>query len=315
MAVATLVGLTAQAQAQPAEGKARAVTVTVLSTMLTDAQGIGEWGFAAVVEVDGYRLLFDTGNRPETVLRNAEELKVDLASVEDVVLSHNHGDHAGGLSTLRRTLGVKSPKALSRVHVGRGIFETRRSEGGDRDNSMSAIRQAYEAGGGKVIEDSGPERLAPAVWLTGPVTRRYPERNWSGGVRILTAEGEVEDTIPEDMSLVVDARDGLVIVTGCGHAGIGNIMAQTREMFPGTPVRAVVGGLHLLNASEESLAWTADRMREAGVKYLLGAHCTGIEAVYRLRVLAGLDRKTAVVGAVGSSYSSATGIDPLRLAR
>ena len=85
-------------------------------------------------------------------------------------------------------------------------------------------------------------------------------------------------------------------------------------MVPGVPVRVVVGGLHLLDADERSLAWTAKQMRKAGVTHLLGAHCTGLEAVYRLRALLGLDRRTAVVGAVGSSYSSATGLDPRWLA-
>ena len=64
--------------------------------------GIGEWGFAAVVEVDGHRILFDTGARPDTVLNNAKELGVDLSNITDVVLSHNHADHTGGLMTLRR---------------------------------------------------------------------------------------------------------------------------------------------------------------------------------------------------------------------
>jgi 7,8-dihydropterin-6-yl-methyl-4-(beta-D-ribofuranosyl)aminobenzene 5'-phosphate synthase len=153
------------------------------------------------------------------------------------------------------------------------------------------------------------------VWLTGPVARRSPERNWSKGASIVTAGKVVEDTLPEDMSLVVHAEDGLIVVSGCGHAGIGNVLAQAREMVPGVPVRAIIGGLHLYDADEKSLEWTARQMRKAGVDYLLGAHCTGIEALYRLRALAGLDRRTAVVGAVGSSYSSAAGLDPLRLAR
>lgn len=313
--IAAILSVIAHAQAQPSEVKAKAVKVTVLSTMLTDTEGIGEWGFAAIVDVDGYRLLFDTGARQETVLRNAEELKIDLAGIEDVALSHNHSDHTGGLVTLRRALSAKNPKALVRIHVGRGMFEPRRHEGSDEGNPMPAVRQAYESTGGKVVEHSKPARLAPGVWLTGPVARRHPERNWPKGWRIVTANGEVEDTIPEDMSLVVHTGDGLLIVTGCGHAGIGNILAQAREMIPGVPVLAVVGGLHLLDAEEKSLAWTADRMREAGVKYLLGAHCTGIEAVYRLRALAEMNRSSAVVGAVGSSYSSVTGLDPRWLAR
>ena len=123
-----------------------------------------------------------------------------------------------------------------------------------------------------------------------------------------------EDTIPEDQAVVVTPETGSSWSPGAVMPGIGNILAQAREMVPGVPVRAVMGGLHLFEADEKSLAWTAGRMREAGVQYLLGAHCTGLEAVYRLRALLGLDRRTVVVGAVGSSYSSATGLDPRVLA-
>jgi 7,8-dihydropterin-6-yl-methyl-4-(beta-D-ribofuranosyl)aminobenzene 5'-phosphate synthase len=211
---------------------------------------------------------------------------------------------------------TKSPGALSRAHVAPGIFLSRRSErGADSEaNRMVAAREAYEATGARFVDYPKAATLAPGVWLTGPVARRYPERNWRKGVRIATRDGLEDDTIPEDQSLVVDTGDGLVVVTGCGHAGIGNILAQAREIVPGAPVRAVVGGLHLLDADEPSLAWTAGLMREAGVRHLLGAHCTGLEAVYRLRALLGLDRTTAVVGAVGSSYSSTAGLDPRWLA-
>ena len=316
VAMAVIVGATTGLlPAQPSAAKAKAVKVTVLSTMLADTEGVGEWGFAALVEVDGQRFLFDTGARQDTVLHNAEELRVDLAGVTDVILSHHHGDHTGGLLKLRQTLGPRNSSALSRAHVARGIFEPRRSKDENDGNPMPALRGEYEATGAKVIEHAQAELLAPGVWLTGPVARRYPERNWAKGSSIMSASGPVEDTIPEDMSLVIDAQEGLIVITGCGHAGIGNILAQAREMVPGVPVRAVVGGLHLLDADEKSLSWTAKQMRKAGVEYLLGAHCTGLEAVYRLRELLGLDRRTAVVGAVGSSYSSVTGLDPRWLAR
>ncbi len=70
--------------------------VTILSTMLSD-EGIGEWGFAALVEADGHRILVDTGAKPDTVLSNARELNIDLSDVREVVLTHNHDDHVGGL--------------------------------------------------------------------------------------------------------------------------------------------------------------------------------------------------------------------------
>jgi 7,8-dihydropterin-6-yl-methyl-4-(beta-D-ribofuranosyl)aminobenzene 5'-phosphate synthase len=294
---------------------ARDVKITVLSTMLAE-EGVGEWGFAALVEVDGYRLLFDTGAREETVLRNAAEMKVDLTNVTDVMLSHHHADHTGGLLRLRQAKWGGG-KALSRAHVATGMFTPRRrAEGGATErNPMIAARAAYEAGGGQVVEHPRAAQMAPGVWVTGPIERRHPERNFPKGSTVVTPTGPAEDTVPEDQSVVIRTADGLVVLTGCGHAGIGNILAKARALFPGVPIRAVVGGLHLFAADDKALAWTADRMREAGVRELMGAHCTGLEAVYRLRALLGLPREAAVVGAVGARWSTEKGIEPGVLAR
>jgi 7,8-dihydropterin-6-yl-methyl-4-(beta-D-ribofuranosyl)aminobenzene 5'-phosphate synthase len=307
-----LVGLSAELpdrdNLRPAH--ARAVKVTILSTMLADTVGIGEWGFAALVEVDGYQLLFDTGGRPETVLHNAAEMGIDLSTVTDVVLSHHHGDHVAGLLTLRRALQAKNPAALSRAHVASGIFQSRRTSKGSEGNPILAWRAEYEARGGHFVEHAGVIELAPGVWLTGPVPRQFNERNWPASRRLVTKNGLVEDSLPEDQALVVRTERGLVLLTGCGHAGIGNLLAYAQALHRGVPVRAVLGGLHLLDADEAQLAWTAKRMHGAAVQYLLGAHCTGLEAVYRLRALAKLSRATAVVGGVGSHYDDEHGMNP-----
>jgi 7,8-dihydropterin-6-yl-methyl-4-(beta-D-ribofuranosyl)aminobenzene 5'-phosphate synthase len=298
------------ATGDPRPAMASAVKVTVLSTMLADTVGIGEWGFAALVEVDGYRLLYDTGGRPETVLHNAEEMGIDLSTVTDVVLSHHHGDHVAGLLTLRRALQARNPAALSRVHVGTGIFQSRRTSKGIEGNPILAWRAEYEAAGGHFLEHARATELAPGVWVTGPVPRQYNERYWPKSRRLVTTSGLVEDSLPEDQALVVRTERGLVVLTGCGHAGIGNMLAYAQKLHQGVPVRAVLGGLHLLDADEAQLAWTAGRMRDAGVRYLLGTHCTGLEAVYRLRALAKLSRSSAAVGAVGSHYDDERGVDP-----
>jgi 7,8-dihydropterin-6-yl-methyl-4-(beta-D-ribofuranosyl)aminobenzene 5'-phosphate synthase len=180
---------------------------------------------------------------------------------------------------------------------------------------MLATRTAYEATGARFVEHAKPERLAPSVWVTGAIPRRHAEKNYPKGVTVLKPGGAEPDTIPEDLSVVIDARDGLIVMTGCGHAGIGNILSQARDMVPATPVKAVLGGLHVYDADDATLTWTAGQMREAGVKELVGAHCTGIESLHRLRELLGLDRKTAVVGAVGAGYSSAAGIRPGAIAQ
>jgi 7,8-dihydropterin-6-yl-methyl-4-(beta-D-ribofuranosyl)aminobenzene 5'-phosphate synthase len=308
----SLAAALAAAEGDPA--RVRSLRIVILSTMLAD-EGVGEWGFAAVVEADGRRLLFDTGARPRTVLENARELKVDLASVDDVVLSHNHGDHTGGLLTLRTELSRERKAALGRVHVGRGIFWSRPGPNGEESNSALKIRSVFEASGGSFVEHEGPVALQPGVWLTGPVPRVHSERNWSAVGRVVAPDGSVEDTVPEDQSLVIDTEQGLVILSGCGHAGVVNTAAYAQKVVRKAPLHALIGGFHLFPLPDDRLDWTADRLREVGVEQLVGAHCTGIEAVYRLRERLGLSRGTAVVGAVGASFVLGTGIDPRNVAR
>jgi 7,8-dihydropterin-6-yl-methyl-4-(beta-D-ribofuranosyl)aminobenzene 5'-phosphate synthase len=291
--------------------------VTVLSTMLVGAGGaggIGEWGFAALLEADGRRVLIDTGARPETVLRNVEEMRIDLSNVTEVVLTHNHGDHTGGLLALRRAYMAKNPAALSRVHVPAGIFISRLSDGREA-GGLLPIKADFEKLGGQFIEHSAPFELFAGVWLLGPVPRVHPERNWSATGRLQLPGGPVEDNIPEDTAIAVNTRSGLVVISGCGHAGIINTLEYARKSVADVPIEAAVGGFHLFAGSDEVLDWTGGRLKALGVRNLLGAHCTGIEAVFRLRQLIGLARRTAVVAAVGSSFTLGTGIESPPLAR
>jgi len=293
----------------------RALKITLLSTMLVgEREGMGEWGFSALVQAEGHRILVDTGAHPETVLQNARDLNIDLSDVQEVILTHNHWDHVTGLMTLRRELMKKAPAALSVVHVAKGIFYSRPSPKGE-GNKMIAIRKEYEATGGKFIEHSEGGEIFPGAWLTGPVPRKYPERNWSVTGKVQTPDGLVEDNIPEDQSLVLNTARGLVVVTGCGHAGIVNILTYTTANYRDLPIYGVVGGLHLFAASDEQVNWTGDEFKEFKVANLLGAHCTGIEAVYRLRDRAGLTRKSALVGSVGATFTLTDGIVPGELAK
>jgi 7,8-dihydropterin-6-yl-methyl-4-(beta-D-ribofuranosyl)aminobenzene 5'-phosphate synthase len=304
------------AAAQPAsDHRVKSLKIRVLSTMLTADDGIGEWGFAALVEVDGRRILFDTGAHPDTVLNNVKDLNVELTNVTDVVLSHNHRDHTGGFLTLRRAMQQKNPASLSRTHVGKGIFLVRRVDQSRTSEFMSKVRGEYEAGGGQMIEYDKPVELWNGVWLTGPVPRKYPERNWSGRSEIQTAEGWKEDNIPEDMSMVVNTDQGLVVLSGCGHSGIINTLEYSRSAIRNAPIHAALGGFHLYELDDAKLKWTAGKLREFGVANFLGAHCTGIEAVYRIRELTGLNRRTCSVGAVGAVFELGKGMDPGSIAR
>ncbi|HEY4749149.1 MAG TPA: MBL fold metallo-hydrolase [Steroidobacteraceae bacterium] len=308
---------TAPAATADAKLAVQALKITVLVTNLAGdpREGQGEWGYSALVEADGHKILYDTGASADLVLRNARALKIDLSDVEDVVLSHNHWDHVNGLMTLRSELSKINPRAMSRVHVGAGIFQPRLTASGGDSNGLKDIRAQYIATGGAFIVHDRPTQLWPGVWFTGPIPRPNPEKNWSPGLSLQTAQGRVEDNVPEDSALVFDTRSGTVILTGCGHAGIVNIAEYARHIVGPQPLLAIVGGLHLFAASDATLTWTGAQLKSFGLQNLLAGHCTGIEATYRLREASGLERKTAVVSAVGSSFTLGRGIDPLELAR
>lgn len=290
--------------------KISSLEIITLSTMLAD-QGIGEWGYSALIKADGNKILFDTGNRPETVLQNARELGVDLSDVQDVFLSHNHGDHVGGLLTLREEFKKTNPDALSRVHVGKGIFYER--IGGD--DQMRMIKEILEKDGVEIIEYDSEKELFPGIWTTGPVERVHDEKNWFAGGKIKTEQGIVVDNIPEDQSIAIATPDGFILVSGCGHAGIVNTIDQIRSDIYEMDVFAAIGGFHLVQATDEELEWTADKLKKSGVKRIIGAHCTGINALYTLRHLLNLDRTQAVVGSVGDRFDLKNGISAGTIAR
>ncbi len=293
--------------------KVNSLKITILSTMLAD-KGFGEWGFAALVEADGNRIVFDTGAHPDTVLKNAKELGIDLAGVKDVVLSHHHDDHTNGLLTLRSELSKQKPESISVVHVGEGIFLSRPGKDGKETNTLVNAKSEFENTGGKFVVHSKPAELVPGVWLTGLVPRKYPEKNYPSDQKVKTNDGIIPDIVPEDLSMVIQTAKGLVVLTGCGHSGIVNLVDFSHELFK-SDIYAAIGGFHLFHLDDSQLDWTAAKLKEFGVKNFVGAHCTGIEAVYHIRKQIPLARANCVVGAVGASFDLDKGIDPLKLAK
>ena len=147
--------------------------------------------------------------------------------------------------TLRKALAKQNPAALSRVHVAEGIFLDRTApDGGAQEQLDDGARTAYEATGGSSW--SQPPVGDPARRLgQRPVPRPHSERNWPHAGRIKSPQGIVEDSIPEDMSLYIDTPQGLVVITGCGHAGTINTVQHARSVVREAPAYGLIGGLHL----------------------------------------------------------------------
>lgn len=302
------------ATSAPAQEPAVDVTVTVLTTNTADGgRTQGEWSFSAWVEVGERHFLFDTGWTPDNVLMNAEKLGIDLSVAEDLVLSHHHQDHTGGLETLRRELSRRNPAALSRIHVAPGIFASRPLPDGGERNPMVALRGRIEATGARFIVHDGPAEISPGVWVTGTVPRTHEERNYAiGPDRVLVGDdgSHVPDIVPDSQSMVIVTPEGPIMISGCGHAGMINTLEYVNSRISDLPPQAAIGGFHLFAATPEAMSWTSERIAELGLRHFIGAHCTGIESVYEIRASAGLDRDTARVGAIGTRYEAGRGIIP-----
>jgi len=297
--------------------------ITILSTMLAQV-GIGEWGFSALVEADSNKILFDAGGHEKTVLENARELNIDLSNVPVLILSHWHDDHTTGWLPLRNAMDTINKQALAITHVGYGFFYSRFGPKGtgitDTVKNDSSSRRndslLYVKTGGKIVEHNNFEEIFPGVYLTGSVPRQFPEKNYPAVDKIKDASGNlIEDNIPEDMSLVIQTDKGLVLLSGCGHAGIINTVTYARNNVQHQPLLAAIGGFHLLQSTDEQIKWTAEQLRISGIRYFMGAHCTGIEPVYQIREWANLKRGECIVGSVGATFDLDKGFMTGALAR
>jgi 7,8-dihydropterin-6-yl-methyl-4-(beta-D-ribofuranosyl)aminobenzene 5'-phosphate synthase len=304
-----------QITAQQEKHVVKHLKITVLSTMLAQP-GIGEWGFSALVEADSIKILFDAGGREKTVLENAKELNIDLSKVPTLILSHWHGDHTVGWLPLRNAISAINKSALAITHVAPGFFDTRILLNGTENQSRQKDSFLYVQTGGQIIVHKKFKEIFPGIYLTGLVPRKYPEKNYQVGNKRKDASGTIlEDNIPEDMSLVIRTDKGLVLLSGCGHSGIINTIVHVQNNLQKQSLLAAIGGFHLLENTDQQIRWTADQLKPSGIRYFMGAHCTGIEPVYQIREWVGLKRGECIVGSVGGTFDLEKGFSEMLLTR
>ena len=255
----------------------------------TDPGLRAEHGFAALVsvrrEATTTTLLFDTGLTPDGMVVNASRMGVDLSGVHGVVLSHGHFDHVGGLVGLA---GRRGPRALPMV-VHPRAWTRRRLAPPNHDvfELPTLSRRALEGEGFEVVERREPSLLVDGcVLITGEVDRTTEfERGmpplhqaWNG------AGWEHDALVPDDQALVVHVRGrGLVVLTGCGHAGAVNIVRQAQRLTGVDRLHALLGGLHLSGpAFEPVIPPTVAALTELAPALLVPAHCSGWRAQHAL---------------------------------
>jgi 7,8-dihydropterin-6-yl-methyl-4-(beta-D-ribofuranosyl)aminobenzene 5'-phosphate synthase len=239
---------------------------------------LGEHGFSALIEPSGGDpLLFDTG-QGLTLLHNARRMNKDLSSVKEVVLSHGHYDHAGGLKPLLEECGAK------KVYAHPELFRPRyrvKDTGESYPISLPVCREELEAGGATFDLSREFRTIAPGMHLTGEVPRVTDFETGDEGL-YCDCNGEECDLTPDDQSLVLETEKGLVLVLGCCHAGVVNTLEHVAAVTGRRDVYAVIGGTHLGFCSQEQLTKTVALLRKLGLKKLAVSHCTGFAASARL---------------------------------
>jgi 7,8-dihydropterin-6-yl-methyl-4-(beta-D-ribofuranosyl)aminobenzene 5'-phosphate synthase len=266
---------------------------------------VAEHGYSALITVrrenHANTVLYDTGISPDGLAHNVERLGVDVGTIEAVVLSHSHFDHAGGfvgLSRLRGRSGLPVTvhplvwSARRTVVPGRPVFELPRLR-----------RSSLEAEGFDVIERRQPSVLiGGSVLVTGEVDRTT---DFEAGMPYHEAHRDgrwaPDPLIVDDQAVVINVRDrGLVVVTGCGHAGAVNIVRHAMRLTGINRVHALIGGYHLGGLGfEPVIAPTVAALRDLAPDFLVPGHCTGWKAQHRI---AAALPEAFLPNAVGTSF-------------
>lgn len=241
-----------------------------------------EHGFSVLVETPEKKILFDTGQTGAFV-RNADLLKKDLSDVDLVILSHGHYDHTGGVPELLRRQNAKLP-----VYIGKEFFCPKYKlleDGSYKYNGIPFTAELLTAKNSMAELHYIKEDI---TWLSETLVlfKNFKRTNDFERINpkffIETEQGFEQDLFSDEIVLGVLTKQGLVLIAGCSHAGIINILEHVKQVL-GIPVTAVLGGTHLVEAKEERLQKTVDALKTYGVKIIAVSHCTGEEGMKRLQ--------------------------------
>lgn len=267
------------------------VLVLVEDSASFDSNLLAQHGISLFVEArwGGHlkRIIVDVGPDPSTLQHNMETLNIDPCSIDIVVLTHCHYDHTSGVSSLVARTGRKDLLVIGHPELFRPNFTTspclkyvgmRTSDAPDR----------ISAAGARLLLSKDPLQIAPGLCTTGQVPRVTPFED-TGMSFFTLVDGKVtQDSMLDDMALVANVKGrGVVIVTGCSHSGIVNIVKQAMQIYPDSKLDGIIGGFHLIKASHERVRLTVESIAALEPRWVSAGHCTGFQAQVALHLALG----------------------------
>jgi 7,8-dihydropterin-6-yl-methyl-4-(beta-D-ribofuranosyl)aminobenzene 5'-phosphate synthase len=240
-----------------------------------------EHGLSFYLEVDGHVYMSDVGQSGKFA-DNAAHLGVNLIRVEAVVISHHHYDHGGGLGRFFReneTAQVYLRKLQDAFYIAEDPSGAIRTIGLDD----GLLRRHQE----RVVGVSEGGEIFPGLHLVTEIPKLFPKPGGDQRLKIKFGAEVKPDPFAHELVTVIEQDDALVILTGCAHNGVLNMIAATRKALPNKPIKAVVGGFHLHHEAPSTVRWIGEKLLEMDIPSIVTGHCTGDDAVLILEEVLG----------------------------
>lgn len=251
------------------------VSITILvENTVRRPELLAEHGFAALVNVNGRKILFDTG-AGHTLISNAGVLGVDLIDVSAVILSHGHYDHTGGFRAFLKLHGPVD------VYAHPHVFSERYKLQEDMAPEYIGIgwtREQLQNEGAISNLQTTPAELEEGVFLTGAIPRLTPYEKISNKFQVKLNNRWEQDKILDDQALTIRSSKGIVVISGCAHAGLINTLRHVQLLTGEEKIHAFFGGTHLNGATNERIKCTVEALDEFDLDIVGAGHCTGFEA-------------------------------------
>lgn len=256
------------------------VKVTVITeNSVTKRHLLAEHGLSLLIETGDYKLLFDTG-QGLVIEPNLKTLQINLTQINAIALSHGHNDHTGGL---KKVLALSGPKP---IYGHPGIFDEKYAtltEGGYRPNGIPFSKGELEKMGAELHLEAKPVQLSKDIILCGQVPRVTEFEQTNPHFAVKQGEGYEVDPLLDDQALFIKTPRGTVVVAGCSHSGIINILRYAQQVTGMEKIYAVIGGTHLVAADDERLDITIKALKDMHVEKIAVSHCTGFIAQMKLK--------------------------------
>lgn len=257
------------------------LTVLLDNNTLIDRYLIGEPGVCYHIEIDGRRILLDTGYS-DIFLQNANILGIDLKQLDTIVLSHGHNDHSWGLGHLMQYFDRTDRSVDNKIQLVAHPDAFLPKYHGSKPIGANYPPDCYSTYINK-IETKTPLYITDNLLFLGEVERTNDfEAQWPIGKTKDCCGHLVDDYVLDDSALVYTGQNGIVVITGCSHSGICNIVDYAIKITGDRRVLAVIGGFHLQNANERLLSSTAEHLVRINPENLYPCHCTDLQAKIRL---------------------------------